>query len=89
MPTPDEVIIITDEGCDPCDKLKDLLAGIPTVRFMDLLSAEADEYLGDADRVVVPLPIARFGAERKVCDIAYEGEKVLLVCGEDTFPLTG
>jgi hypothetical protein len=33
------------------------------------------------------MPIARFGEKREVCALAYEGEKVLLVCGEDTFPL--
>lgn len=87
MSQPDEVIILTDQECDPCQKLKHLLAEAPLVRFLELGSQEADVLLGDQHQVVVPMPIARFGEKREVCALAYEGEKVLLVCGEDTFPL--
>jgi hypothetical protein len=87
MARPDEVIIITDEECDPCLKLKQLLAGNPLVRFLDLNAEEADGLLGDVERVVVPLPIARFGEERKVCNLASDGDRVLLVCGEESIPL--
>jgi len=38
-------------------------------------------------RVVVPLPIARFGQERKLCNLASDGDRVLLVCGEESIPL--
>lgn len=87
MARPDEVIIITDEGCDPCVKLKRLLAGNPLVRFLDLDAEEADGLLGDVERVVVPLPIARFGKERKVCNLASAGDKVFLVCAGESIPL--
>jgi len=84
---PDEVIIITDEGCDPCLELKKLLEGTPAVRFLDLISEEADQLLGDLEQVVVPLPIARFGEERKVCELAQNGQQVLLVCADERIPL--
>lgn len=87
MNRPDEVIIITDEGCDPCAELRKSLEAVPVVRFLDLVSEEADQLLGDLEEVVVPLPIARFGVERKVCKLARDGEKVLLVCGEEKIPL--
>jgi len=87
MKKPDEVIIITDEGCNPCAALKKTLGGVPAVRFLDLMSEEADHLLGDLEEVVVPLPVARFGEERQVCKLAGDGDKVLLVCGENEIPL--
>jgi hypothetical protein len=84
---PDEVLIITDEGCDPCATIKQALANMPLVRFVDLASEEADAVLGDVDRIVVPMAVARFGEERRVCDLAQDGETVYLLCGEDLVPL--
>lgn len=86
-PKPDEVLILSDDACDPCRQLKDLLRGAPGVRFLDLASDEAQGLLGDADRVAIPMAFVRRGREHTVCDLASDGQSVVLDCGGETLTL--
>ena len=84
---PDEVLILTDDACDPCRQLKDLLRGTPGVRFLDLASPEADALLGDAAQVRIPMAFVRRGQEHTVCEIASDGRSCVLDCGGETLTL--
>ncbi len=87
MAKPDEVVIITDDACEPCEDLKAKLAGVEMVRFTDLTSEEADTLLGDQEKVFVPMAVARFGERRRVCDIGQDGDQVVLICDGEVIPL--
>lgn len=81
------MVILTDESCAPCTDLKGRLADVALVRFLPLDSQEADEILGDQEMVFVPMAVARFGENRRVCQIGQEGDQVILVCDGDIIPL--
>lgn len=87
MSQPDEVVVITDETCDPCRDLQARLARVPHVLFTDLNSPLAEELLGDQEEIRVPLPMARFGQRWQPCEVSQQGDQVVLICGEDVVPL--
>jgi len=86
----EEILILGDDDCEPCQKLHDALKqeeGAGKVRFVGVNSEEGRALIQDADSAEIPTAFVREGTRWGKCDIFRDGDTIILSCAGKVIPL--